>query len=642
MNRTEKYLDTCQWEVPAEWDGEFWKLPPNQNLGPAGFVNPGPQFLGSSADGLRSQNDTLASSQRYHTGDTVHMHGREFPNPQRNVPQHLQNIHVETAAAFQEPPSDWIPHPNTTVPSNNNNNINSSNVGLSFTQQINQSLERKLHPKNTRAVNDDDNWSELDSARADRSLADSLAPTIDTVNLEHIAEQLISSDEIMRVIAKRLGLSEQQIVPADELSSVFSTNSSQQQPPPHPTLPNHGNEPEDLALLAPRKHYDATLAQQQKLQALSHQSKGVMETEFDSDDDLWSDDDEEVGDFDVDKELASFDHLPQSQLEMAQMRRRDNNPHLEEESKLQKPGRNNKRKPPKDPASVPSQVPYLDLREVLGGETNAEIEANARTYNWRRLPRPEIRDNFLTQALKTHVKGPEATSCNTLNTPIFLMPIAPVDACHYVPEPFGVAIESLFIPDAKKDMERSIATLERNIKREEELSRNVPTDDLLLFGEAKEFTSVEMFLAKQYKADQAQVSDPMEAAQERAILAAKSSNIAIMEDCLAEDIPLNTADSFGNTLLILAAQQGSKRMVKFLLRRGANVNLQNLSGNTALHYCYAYGNGDLGDYLKQKGANDAIVNVDGLTCYEGLSREGLAEQFGDFEEDDYENAGQDG
>lgn len=70
------------------------------------------------------------------------------------------------------------------------------------------------------------------------------------------------------------------------------------------------------------------------------------------------------------------------------------------------------------------------------------------------------------------------------------------------------------------------------------------------------------------------MSDPLEEAQERAILAAKSSNIAQMEDALAAEIPINTADPYGNTLLILAAQQGSRvgsiplsnccRILKFL------------------------------------------------------------------------------
>lgn len=211
-----------------------------------------------------------------------------------------------------------------------------------------------------------------------------------------------------------------------------------------------------------------------------------------------------------------------------------------------------------------------------------------------------------------------------------------MDACKYIPTEFTGQIESIFIPDAKKDMERSIATVERNIKREEELSRNLPTDDLLLFGEAAEMTNVDAYLARQAKADMEQVADPTEAAITKAILAAKSSNIAAMEDALAEDIPINTADEFGNSLLILAAQQGSKRMCKFLLRRGANINFQSLAGNTPLHYCYAYSFHRLGDYLKSKGANDAIVNVDGLTCYEGLSKEGMAINFDDLEEDEEE------
>ena len=110
--------------------------------------------------------------------------------------------------------------------------------------------------------------------------------------------------------------------------------------------------------------------------------------------------------------------------------------------------------------------------------------------------------------------------------------------------------------------------------------------------------------------------DPKEKASRKALLAAKSNNIAQMEDALEEEVPINTADQFGNTLLILAAQQGSKRMCKFLLRRGANINSQSLSGNTPLHYCYAYNFPELGAYLKGKGADDSILNIDGMTCYE--------------------------
>ena len=318
----------------------------------------------------------------------------------------------------------------------------------------------------------------------------------------------------------------------------------------------------------------------------------IDEPEFDSDDDLWSDDEHEVGDFDEVKELGAPEDMPQTQLEAAQLRRRER----KEEAAARK-----------SDVSVPSQVPALDLAPISqkhglmpGAFMSDDGETREEVFGWRRLPRPVIRAGFLSDALRTHTKPPDATSSNTLNAPVFLMPISPVDACKYVPEELAVPIESIFVPDAKKDMERAVATVERNIRREEELARNLPTDDLLLFGEAKEFTSADAFLARQLKEDQAVVEDPREAAVTKAVLAAKSSNIAMMEDALAEDIPVNTADEYGNTLLILAAQQGSKRMAKFLLRRGANINMQSLTGNTPLHYCYAYSNNLLGEYLKSK------------------------------------------
>ncbi len=290
-----------------------------------------------------------------------------------------------------------------------------------------------------------------------------------------------------------------------------------------------------------------------------------------------------MGDFDEAVELGARADMPTTQLEAAQFKRRQ----WREQHR-------------KDDTSAPANVPYLHLPTSGAVDGEERGETREEVFGWRRLPRPAIKPGFLSNSLLTHTRGPDKHSSNTLNTPVFMMPISPVDACKYVPEEFTAVIESIFVPDAKKDMERSIATVERNIRREEELSRNLPTDDLLLFGEAKEFTSVDAYLARQLKEDQAAVADPKEEAREKAILAAKSSNIAQMEDALAEDIPINTADEFGNSLLILAAQQGSRRMVKFLLRRGANINLQSLAGNTPLHYCYAYSQHKLGDYLKEK------------------------------------------
>ena len=72
-------------------------------------------------------------------------------------------------------------------------------------------------------------------------------------------------------------------------------------------------------------------------------------------------------------------------------------------------------------------------------------------------------DKFFQKCLQTQTLGPDQDH-NTFNIPVFLVPISPVDACQYVPENFTSNIESIFIPDAK-DMERAMATVERNIKK---------------------------------------------------------------------------------------------------------------------------------------------------------------------------------
>ena len=112
-------------------------------------------------------------------------------------------------------------------------------------------------------------------------------------------------------------------------------------------------------------------------------------------------------------------------------------------------------------------------------------------------------------------------------------------------------------------MQRAISTLDRNLKREQDLSKNVPTDDLLLFGQATENTAVDNYVKKQYDDDlRAGYNNPEEQAIEKAFVAAKSGDIARMEDALEEDIPINVTDEYGNTLLLVAAQQGNKRMCK--------------------------------------------------------------------------------
>jgi hypothetical protein len=342
----------------------------------------------------------------------------------------------------------------------------------------------------------------------------------------------------MKVLARRLGLNDSQVVPADDLVSIFSDD----------VRAANGKGKNGLLQTKKRDSFSINQMSDNLKAPRDEWIDDNNEPEFDSDDELWSDDEYAVGDHDI-KLLGngSMENLPSSQLDAANIRRKnynDNHPKI---------------------FSAPSDIPALNIpynnNQTIQMMENEESREN--TFGWRRLPRPIIRPGFISNSGQTYTKGPDKLSSNTLNSPLFLVPISPVDACKYIPTEFSAEIDSIFVPNAKKDMERSIATLERNIRREEELSRNLPTDDLLLFGEAKEFTSVDAFMARQNQLDRNAVEDPIEEAKDRAVLAAKSSNIALMEDALASDIPINTADKFGNTLLILAAQQGSK--VKYFI-----------------------------------------------------------------------------
>jgi hypothetical protein len=327
-----------------------------------------------------------------------------------------------------------------------------------------------------------------------------------------------------------------------------------------------------------------------------NENNDVEDPQLDSDDDLWSDDERLVGDVnDEHEQVEPF--LPQNHSDVKKFNK------LQQDllgnvgtgtatgtSTGKGPGMNSKK----------HGIPDLNLTQSVHNGQNPH-EMNKGVIGWRKLPRPEIPSKFFERCIQTRTLGPDAESlANKPNNPVFLIPLSPVDACQYEPMTFTVDIESIFIPNARLDMDRVLANIERNIEREEILSKNIPTNELLLFGKVDAMTSVDNFVANQYRQDKELNMDPVQEAIEKAILAAKTSNLAEMEDALEEDISIDTGDQFGNTLLILAAQQGSKRMCKYLLRRGANMNAQSLSGQTALHYCYAYSHHELGDYLKSR------------------------------------------
>ena len=83
--------------------------------------------------------------------------------------------------------------------------------------------------------------------------------------------------------------------------------------------------------------------------------------------------------------------------------------------------------------------------------------------------------------------------------------------------------------------------------------------------------------------------------------------------------PMETEDTKGNTLLLVAASNSNRRMVEMLVVRGAKVNHQNSQGQTALHFAMAFDKeGLIAEYLIQNGADDTIENIDGLTPYDGI------------------------
>lgn len=520
----ERFVETCQWEIPGTWVGDLLKQP----LPP----------------GFESDEDSLKSNAS--AGKPL------LPPPAANVFAGVGLPKPQGSGAFDLPDENWYDEDDSL-------NRLSVNSNVQFATENMQAMTKGNRGggggggRGEGGKEGKRRGSLSSSLGADRSLGQSAAPTIDTANLEHLAEQLVSSDELMKVLARRLGIPDDQIVPANELDSVFSIDEASQ---------NH-DDPEAI-LRAPRNSW----------------IDDNDEPEINSDDDIWSDDEIEAGDMD---EGLAVD-LPETQGGMAGLKRRKWRESTVDDIAV---------------SAHPRNMPFLNL--VDNGVSSKETDTNLKVLAWRQLPRPTFNpQQFYDKLGVKRTSGPEVYAVNTLNEPIMLLPLSPCDACQYKPQDFQAEYREIFIPDYRRDMERALATLDRNMKREEKLQQNIATDELLLFGEVKELTNADVVVAEQYKMDLDGVTAARENAVTQAINAAKSNNISAMEDALEENIDVNVTDQFGNSLLLLAAQQGSKRMCKFLLRRGASINFQNTTGNTALHYCFAYSNDALGRYLITK------------------------------------------
>lgn len=111
-------------------------------------------------------------------------------------------------------------------------------------------------------------------------------------------------------------------------------------------------------------------------------------------------------------------------------------------------------------------------------------------------------------------------------------------------------------------------------------------------------------------------------AQHPIFSAVRNGRVSEAQDILVHGLDafnVDERDSFGNTVLIVAAQNNRKRVTKMSVRAGVPLDARNKQGNTALHYCFGYGYYELGEYLIDKGADDRIVNAAGETPYDGLS-----------------------
>ena len=223
----EEYAKTCQWDIPDTWDGDPLKLP---------------TISGQNGDDYGLENSSMFYS----------VQSDYDPND-----------------LFKEPSDDWIPG----GPAQESLKLQSAGVPVDLLKRSTKTNKSLLNLKD---INTDKKGDTSASLGAEKSWANSDKISVDTANLEHIAEQLISSDELMKILAKRLGIPEHQILSADDMESVFSAGGN--------TIKgsNKVSSAQSAPMDAPR---DVFL-------------QDTHEPDMDSDDDAWSDDEFEAGDFD--------------------------------------------------------------------------------------------------------------------------------------------------------------------------------------------------------------------------------------------------------------------------------------------------------------------------------------------------------
>ncbi|CAM9173615.1 unnamed protein product [Chrysoparadoxa australica] len=337
------------------------------------------------------------------------------------------------------------------------------------------------------------------------------------------------------------------------------------------------------------------------------------QVEVASDDDLYSDSEDEAGHR---TDLADAGELPQDHTDVRRMRIAARKAKMVEEAE-----RSHK-------AAHPASVPGLDLegvapapslKSIESGEWEGSLEAHLKGEGWRRLSKDTLPKNFLEKVTRAHIRGPLPEVVNTAPKPRTIGMIDPTTATVKV-ERFEIPPVDMFVKDILAEHAKVMMAAEKRMMREEIMEDDTSLDVAQMIADGpQELTSTErQLLALAERDDRPHDVIAQEQASEKALIATKAGNLETLEQALADGCNPDYKDSSGNTLLLLAVQQGNKRIVKFLLRRGATMNAQNMDGNGALHFAMALGHKGLADYLLSKGADDSMLNSQKLTCYEGL------------------------
>lgn len=92
-----------------------------------------------------------------------------------------------------------------------------------------------------------------------------------------------------------------------------------------------------------------------------------------------------------------------------------------------------------------------------------------------------------------------------------------------------------------------------------------------------------------------------------------TGNMTLVEECLAQGLPVDRKDALGNSGLIYAVDHENQKLVRLLIEHGANVNLRNTVGETALYRAVFRGNLDMVKLLIELKAESKIRNIEGIS-----------------------------